>query len=236
MELEGFGASLVGRALYVYCNDNDAWIPWEFVSGTTYSCRILIAGSDTKHLRCIETEYAWTFVIRPLTPKDWSCIATIIRGMGGAGGSVLLAFDIGSPVCPPTFVQFMDTVLSEGRILLTRLWLGKNIEIPSIPDAIFFPLIHEDYDAIYDMLRRLPARANHGAWTPLPPADWMSIAKATAESGLGMVISDIGEATWQLFWHKVSDSRAEPSHTLVSRGFQMIRSGMALVEKNQTHH
>lgn len=228
MELEGFGASLVGRALYVYTSESDAWVPWEFISGTSYSCRILITSSES-HLRTLETGYAWTFVIRPVTPKDWSCIATIVRGMGQ---SVLLVFDSGAPAIPSTFVTFMDACIGEGKIVLTRVWVGQNIEIPTIPDAIFFPIIRE-HEHVYDMIRRLPARLGHGTWAPISPADWLTISKATAESGLGMVVSDIGETSWQLFWHKISDSRAEPSHVLVSRGFQAIRTGMALVEKNR---
>ena len=229
MELEGFGASLVGRALYVYAGEDDAWVPWEFISSTTYSCRILITGSD-KHLRTIETEYAWTVVVRPTGVKDWACIATIVRGMGQ---SVLLVFDIGAPVAPATFVAFMDACVAEGRIVLTRVWIGQNIEIPAIPDAIFFPLLRNGQDAVYDMIRRLPGRLGHGSWTPITPADWATITKATADSGLGIVVTDIGETSWQLFWHKLSDSRAEPSHVLVSRGFQAMRTGMALVEKNR---
>ena len=229
MELEGFGASLVGRALYVYSTESDAWVPWEFISSTTYSCRILITGLD-KHLRTMEAEYAWTFIVRPTGLKDWACIATIVRGMGQ---SVLLVFDIGTPPIPPTFVAFMDSCLAEGKVILTRVWIGQNIEIPTIPDAIFFPVLRDGHDAVYDMIRRLPGRGGHGSWAPISPADWLTISKATAESGLGMVVSDIGETSWQLFWHKVSDSRAEPSHVLVSRGFQALRTGMALVEKNR---
>ena len=228
MELEGFGASLVGRAIYVYANDKEAWIPWEFISGTSYSCRILVTGSDAQS-RAIESEHAWTFIVRPVSPKEWSCIATIVRGMGQ---SVLLTFDIGSPVPPASFITFMDSCVSEGRIILTRLWIGQNIEIPTIPDAIFFPVIRSDQEDMYNMIRRLPARSNHGVWVPMSSADWLSITAATAASGLGIVVSDVGEASWHLFWHKIADSRADPRHVLVTRGFQAIRTGMALVEKN----
>ena len=43
MELEGFGASLVGHVSWVIVeNERDVWLPWEFLTGATYQGRILM--------------------------------------------------------------------------------------------------------------------------------------------------------------------------------------------------
>lgn len=232
MELEGFGASLIGRAIYVFSDSEHAWIPWEFISGTAYTCRILITG-DGAGLRCVEAENTWTVVFRPTTAKDWSCIATIVRGMGP---SVLLAFDTHAPPAPPTFISFMDAIVAEGRLVLTRVWIGIHIEIPAIPDAVFCPVFKDAVrmQAFYELATRLPARSEHGSWHAMNSNDWNAMVKATTESDLGMVISDVGESGWSLFWHKLTDSRAEGHGVLVKRGFTWLRTGMALVEKHHT--
>jgi hypothetical protein len=233
MELEGFGASLVGRVLYVYADAASAWIPWEFVSGTAYSCRLLISG-DGPGLRCVEAENSWTAVFRPTCAKDWSCIATVIRGMSP---SVLLVFDTHAPPAPPAFISFMDSVVADGRTILTRIWIGQHIEIPAIPDAIFVPALHETEprksQEIYELFGRLPGRGSHGGWSGMNGNDWNALVKATGDSDLGMVFSDIGEHGWTLFWHKIGDSRAEGHGVMIKRGFTWLRTGMALVEKHQ---
>lgn len=234
MELEGFGASLVGRAVYVYADSVSAWIPWEFVSGTSYSCRILISGEGAG-LRCVEAENTWNAVFRPSSAKDWSCIATMIRGMGPA---VLIVFDTHAPPAPPAFISFMDAVLADGRIVLTRVWIGQHIEIPTIPDAVFVPVMHDARRAqdVFELFGRLPGRGAHQGWTGMTAHDWASLVKATTDSDLGMVMSDVGEQSWTLFWHKIGDSRAEGHGVMMKRGFNWLRTGMALVEKHQGAH
>ena len=230
MELEGFGASLLGRAIYVCANHDSAWIPLEFISGTPYSCKLLITGESPGH-RCIEAEHTWTAVFKPNQPKDWSVIATVLRGLGP---NILLVFDTHAPVAPPTFISYLDGIVLENRTTVTRIWIGEHIEIPVIPDAIFFPIVYDAKHAhdIFAMLKRLPGRGSHGPWFSIPEAEWPSIVKATQDSGLGMVVSDIGESSWSLFWHKLSDSRSENHAHMTKRGLTWLKTGLAILEKN----
>lgn len=230
MELEGFGASLIGRAIFVYANAEQAWIPWEFVSGTQYSCRILLTSENTT-LRCIEMENAWTFIIRPQSAKDWSCIATIIRGMGG---TVLLTFDSGCPRAPDSFMTFLDNLVQDPRIMLTRIWVGTTIEIPVVPDAIFFPTrLNDMCTKIYDIIRCLPARNDHDAWKPISLPEWNTLVDTTTASHLGVLVSDIGEKEWKLFWHKIEDSTPVSKTVLFQKGLDWLRTAMAIIEKNR---
>jgi len=230
MELEGLGCSLVGRALYCFCNESNMWIPWEFISGSPHVCRILVCGPGFETL---EVEHNWTFVVRPGnngSGKEWSCLATIIKGMSnglGVAGSILIVFAVGAPKAPPGFLTFMDSVLGEGRIMLTRIWLGEHIEIPTIPDAIFFP-VGADPRTMYDMIHRLPARGGHEGFGMT--GDWNLIVKATAEQGLGLVVSDIGETQWSLFWHKIADSDTETDNSRFRKGVHLIKLGTRIIE------
>lgn len=241
MELEGFGASLVGRTLYVNASYDDAWIPWEFISGVSYNCKLLITGEGPvqgpvqgpiQGLRTIEAEQNWTAIFRPVSAKDWSCIATVLRGMGP---NTLLVFDAYAPPVPSSFVSYMDGLLADGRTIFTRIWIGMHVEIPAIPDAIFFPVLHDAQHAqdTYALMSRLPSRSSHGPWSGMNANDWSAILNATKESGLGMVISDVGESGWSLFWHKRSDSRPESHALMTKRGLSWARTGFAIVERNQ---
>lgn len=228
MELEGFGASLVGRALYVVADSEHAWLPIEFISGTAYASRILITGEGAG-LRLLEAEHTWNAIFRP-SGREWSVIATMIRA---AGGPVLLTIDSYAPALPASFISFMDSILAEGRTL-TRVWVGTHIEIPAIPDAILFPPLHDPFraTAAYEMLRRLPGRGGHGAWAAMSTTEWGALVEATGKSDLGILISDIGEREWTLFWHKIADSVAEGHGVLMKRGLIWLRSGALLLERH----
>lgn len=232
MELEGFGASLVGRALYVYSDSAHAWIPWEFISGTAYSYKVLITG-DGPGLRCVETENSWNAVFKPVSNKDWSLMATVLRAMGP---TLLCVFDTHAPPAPPSFVSFIDAMLADGRTVLTRVWIGQHIEIPTIPDAVFVPVLRDAHTAqtVYELFGRLPARGTHQGWHGMAGGDWNALVKALTDSDLGMVMTDIGESSWSLFWHKIADSRAEGHGVLLKRGLAALRTGMAIVEKHSS--
>lgn len=231
MELEGFGASLVSHTIYVNAGHEVAWIPWEFISGVSYNCKLLITG-DGPGLRTIEAEHSWTAIFRPTSAKDWSCIATVLRGMGP---NILLVFDTHAPHVPASFVTYMDTMLADGRTSFTRIWVGEHVEIPAIPDAIFFPVLRDARHAqdTYALMSRLPSRGTHGTWSGMNTNDWSAVLKATQDSGLGMVISDVGESGWTLFWHKLSDSRPESHALMTKRGLAWARTGFTIVERNQ---
>jgi len=223
MELEGFGSSLVGRAILVHAAPDKTWIPWEFISATQYTCKILVCGDSGS----LEAETFWTVILRPKTSRDWSILATILRGYGG---TILLTFDSSAPKCPDSFLSFLDTLVDDGRTVCTRIWFGIGVEIPAIPDAVFFPpVVVADSARVYDLMKRLPARSNHGVWRPL--ADWSAVCSATVASDLGLMISDIDEPEWKVFWHKISDSVVGKPSDSVKRGITLSRLGLSLVER-----
>lgn len=226
MELEGLGCSLVGRAMYVFCNDKNRWIPWEFLRGTgshTYACTILVSGPGVDSL---ELDHDWTFVIRPGSGgKEWSCLATILKGIGSTS---LIVFGVGAPSAPAAFLTFMDNMYAENRHRLTRVWLGEHIEIPTIPDAIFFPP-GVAADTMYAMIHRLPGRSGHEGFH-IQNESWYSIVKATEEQGLGLVVTDVEEPRWSLFWHKLEDSDTDTTSGRLRKGLRLVQLGSALLE------
>jgi hypothetical protein len=234
MELEGFGASLVGRAIYVCTPPEKAWIPHEFISGTTYNCRICISGSP-KNIRLVDTADGWNAVFHPLASRDWSCIATMIQSMGP---HVLIVFDSYAPAAPASFITFLDNCISSGRVVLTRIWIGTHVEIPCIPDAILFPVFDGGSGAgaagateAYDMMRRLPGRGGHGAWAAPNLDEWSVLVKATADGHLGILISDIGEHSWSVFWHKVEDSYVATPGSNLQMAKILLGTGMKLLDR-----
>ena len=233
MELEGFGTSLLGKAIFVYAKPEEEWIPWEFISGNEYNCKILITAENST-FHCLEVENEWSVILRPTSPKDWSCLATILRGMGG---SILLAFDGVSPRAPDSFTRFLDTIVQDSKYTITRIWLGTNIDIPAVPDAVFFPVqIQSDTTKIYDMLRCLPSRNGHDSWKAMSLPDWNAIVETTISSNLGIAMSDVGEKEWNLFWHKLADSVTSPKPVLFQKGFTWLRTAMVVIEKNKDIH
>lgn len=226
MELSGFGASLVGRSLFVHASPGDAWIPWEFISGTQYAGKILITGTSTTIHR-VEAENLWTVIYRPSTTKDWSCLATIITGLGH---SVLLTFDSSCPKPPEAFLRFLDSTVTGGRIVLTRIWIGIGIELPLVPDAIFFPVLDANTQGeAYDLMCHLPGRGSHGPWKKLNDANWRSYCNALHNGELGFVLSDVEESEWTLAWHKISDSPVQQD--LRAQGLAWMKTGLLMLEK-----
>lgn len=196
MELEGFGVSLVGRSAWSYSGK----IPWEFLNSVHYATRILIRGSAGAAGAAAIMEGDWTCVWTPRQTKDWSYIATVLRG---SHGSCLVVFaDLDSHQVPNTFVGFLDSLQQ-----VSRIWLHK--EPPQwIPDAIFFApfAVGEDTGGVFEMLQGIPGRGGHGAWSNMSMEAWLAVVAATRDQGLGLVLSNIEEPSWTLMWHRPADS------------------------------
>lgn len=214
MELEGFGTSLTGYSLYIPCREHEAWIPWEFLSG--HISRVLVT-SDTPSIRLVEAENTWNAVFRPTTPKEWSCIATVVRNLVGP---TLLVFD-GSPSPPDAFLPSIEQCT-------TKIWIGNHASIPVIPDAIFFPVLRERITEAYNILTQLPGRNSHGAWKGMSASEWSLLITTTTGSELGIVVSDVGESEWVLFWHNPSDSL--DVELCKKRGISWLQTGVHMME------
>jgi hypothetical protein len=231
MELEGLGVPLHGRPLWVYSEPRHiqlgSGIPWEYIQEINYTMKLLIRG-PTAHNANIETD--WSCVWIPHSAHDWSCIATVIRSIGV--GSCLLVLDHVAHTAPASFWAYLDGMLKEGRTVLTRIWIHSDA--PAwIPDATFFPpLSNTDASLILPILHAMPARHNHGIWINMQTAQqWVDLLRDTGKQGLGIVLSDVQETQWTLFWHKPADSRPT-LEVLVQKGSQWINAGTRLL---QTH-
>jgi hypothetical protein len=210
MELEGLGVSLTGRAIWSY-SDPVSIIPWEFIQNINHTMKLLILSRQSA---CHAVERDWTCIWQPVSSRDWSCIATIVRSIP-PGGSCLIAFDECSDV-PQTFWAFLEGILRDGRVVVTRIWINTSAP-PWIPDAVFFPPPTSNgnnngnsNEPIKHILQALPARNGHGALHILD--DWNTLVQATSEQDLGIVVSDVEENRWTLLWWRPADSRGVPDH------------------------
>jgi len=116
MELEGFSASLQGSSIVVVVEkEEEAWIPWEFLSdGMT----ILICGKEIPSHRILRDSYPWNIIWSPTTSRDWSMIATILKA---TAGPLTVVLDIGGPIPPFAFTEFLET-----RSSLTKVQIAKK--------------------------------------------------------------------------------------------------------------
>jgi len=51
-----------------------------------------------------------------------------------------------------------------------------------------------------------------------------------AESGMSLLISDIGESAWTLFWYKRSDSIQVTESVAKTQALQLVKAAAALLE------
>jgi hypothetical protein len=107
------------------------------------------------------------------------------------------------------------------------------VEIPCIPDAILFHVFSGGAGATeaYDMMRRLPGRGGHGAWAAPNLDEWVVLVKATADGHLGIMISDVGEHSWSVFWHKVEDSYTGTPGSNMQMAKILLGTGMKLLDR-----
>ena len=124
---------------------------------------------------------------------------------------------------PPSFVTFLNNLTAEGRTVVTQVWLGHR---PPAADAMFFP----PGAAPYEVVEGVHARNGHVGFT-VPREQWATFVKVAAEADLGLVVSDIGEAHWSVFWHKIADSAASNPIAGWRRGIDLLRVATALLEK-----
>lgn len=224
MELEGLGVSFVGRTLWVYSGST---IPWEYINSINYSMRILVRGNGAL---ASAVEGDWTCVWSPQSNKDWSCIATLVRSVGV--GSCLMVFDHVTNPPPVTFWPYIESLIHDGKTVLTRVWIHP--ESPAwIPDAIFFPpVLDSEADTVLSILQSVPGRAGHGAWisTFHSQQEWLDVVVATRSQGLGLVLSDVEERSWTLFWHKPADSLLG-TDVLLRRGTAWAEAGLHLLKR-----
>lgn len=206
MELEGFGVSLVGRNTWIWVDTRthqSPVIPWEFLQ-SSFAVRMLVTERSLTRLRFAEAETEWTCVWSPITARDWSGIATILRSASQLGPA-LIVVDHVEP--PSSFLGFLDSLRKEGRSV-SFVWM--HTVALCIPDAVFAPpTVISRAAELQSVFTALSDRAGrHGRWFwNGADSDWEALVSATYEQGLGLVLTDIEETAWTLLWHRPSDSR-----------------------------
>ena len=189
-----------------------SFIPWEFLQDI--SCRVLLQGEGgssrpdrlggssrpdrlggSSALSVLES---WTYCITPLTAKDWSCVATILKA-SSADRPVLVAWSDDVAISS-AFVRFLEATP------LTRVMMGYDgITPPLIPDAVLFS---KDSSSIRGICERLPARLGHGGCA-LPSADaWAELLATVTRSDLSLLVTDVEDKAWTLYWYKPEDSKS----------------------------
>jgi hypothetical protein len=208
MEIEGFGSPLTGHTVWIV---RDAWIPWEFIPQTP--CRMLLTGSAAT------TVYGepWTYILYPTTQKDWSCAATILKAFGS--GVVAWTSDL---IIPPSFLRFLESGT------YTRIMMGYTTEPPLFPDAIFFPHSKTPDPLVLSICKAMPSRKGHAGYTV--HSQWDDIVTMVGDSGMSLLITDVEETKWTLFWYKRSDSTQLTETTGKAQALQLIKAATSLLE------
>jgi len=137
---------------------------------------------------------AWTYCITPTNAKDWSCIATILKALV-VDRAVVVAWE-DEVAMTPAAVRFLES------LPLTRVMMGYRTGVPPLlPDAILFS---NDTTTARSLCERLPSRK--GACV-LPPADaWTELLRTLAQSHLSLLVTDVEDAAWTLYWYNPEDS------------------------------
>lgn len=189
MEVQGFGGNLTGKTIWVH---QQSWVPWEFLHGIT--CRVLLQGSEPSLVGFVDP---WHYTMTPKTAKDWSCIATVLKALSTSSGSVLVAWD-STLVVPPTFIRFVES------LPVTRLMMSGAESPPLFPDALFFSADTADVKSICE---HMPSRGGHGPYVAPAVESWNELVRTLGSSGMSLMLTDVGETAWTLFWYKREDSQ-----------------------------
>lgn len=211
MELEGFSASLQGSSIVVLVEkEEEAWIPWEFLSeGMT----MLICGKEIPSYRIVRDSYSWNIVWTPTTSRDWSMIATILKA---TVGPLTLVLDLGSPIPPFAFTEFLET-----RSSLTKIQIAKKGTLGAFgtPRVVIWSS-GISLEQRMEFLRSVQCKETEAAV--------VAAVTAATDSNVQVMACDQGGG-WKLYWIRPGDS-----WSLVKELGKMakcsLRTGMQLLE------
>jgi hypothetical protein len=160
----------------------------------------------------------WTYILYPTSPKDWSCAATILKAFGS--GLVAWTSDL---VVPPAFLRFVE---SESY---TKVMMGYITEPPMFPDAVFFPYCKTADPLVLSICKAMPPRKGHGAYTI--HTQWEDVVAMLADSGMSLVITDVEEKDWTLFWVKRSDSAQVTEAAAKAQALHLVKAAALLLDR-----
>jgi hypothetical protein len=210
MELEGFNTSLQGTTVAIVVDrEEEVWIPWECLvqEGMT----ILLCGKEGRSHKVLQHSYSWNIVWSPTTSKEWSMLATVLKAMTGP---ILLVLDLGAPIPPFAFTEFLETLP-----MLTKIQIatpGTSLGVFGHPSSIFWS-DGVSLESRMESIRTVSVEAVTVATT------------AVKDSKVQLLASNL-EGSWKLYWIRSADSWA-----LVKRLDESarcsLRTGMLLLEK-----
>jgi len=211
MELEGFSASLQGSSIVIMVEtEEEAWVPWEFLSdGMT----ILLCGKEILSHRMVRDSYPWNIIWSPTTSRDWSMIATILKA---TAGPLTLVIDLGGPIPPFAFTEFLDS-----RPSLTKVQIAKKGTLGAFgtPRAVIWSS-RVSLGQRMEFLRSVQCKETESAV--------VAAVTAATDSNVQVMACDQGGG-WKLYWIRPGDS-----WSLVKELGKMakcsLRTGMQLLE------
>jgi hypothetical protein len=106
--------------------------------------------------------------------------------------------------------------------------MGYTVEPPLFPDAVFFPYCKIADPLVLSICKAMPSRKGHGAYTV--HTQWEDVITMLADSGMSLVISDIEEKAWTLFWVKRSDSAQVTEAAAKTQALHLIKAAASLLD------
>jgi len=210
MELEGFSASLQGTTVVLVEREEDAWIPWECLpEGMT----VLLCGKEVRTHRMVRDSASWSLIWSPTSSREWSLLATVLK----AAGSVTLVMDLGAPVPPFAFTEFIETLPLVTKVQIT--YVGSLLGMFGAPNTV----IWSDSISVTARMEVLQTfRYKEGE------AAVAAAVTAAKESQVQLMASQV-EGTWKLYWIRPGDSWSLVKRLgETARG--LLRTGMVLLD------
>ena len=100
----------------------------------------------------------------------------------------------------PAAVRFLES------LPLTRLMMGyASGSPPMLPDAILFSM-DASMTAVRSLCERLPPRKGPCASSPMDA--WSELFSTLTQSNLSLMVTDVEDKAWTLYWMKQEDSNA----------------------------
>lgn len=210
MELEGFSASLKGTTLVLVEREEDAWIPWECLpEGMT----VLLCGKEVRTHRLVRDSVSWSLIWSPTSSREWSLLATVLK----AAGPVTLVMDLGAPIPPFAFTEFIETLPSVTKVQIT--YVGSSLGMFGAPNTVIWS-DSISVTARMEVLQTLRYKEGEAAVA--------AAVTAAKESQVQLMASQV-EGSWKLYWIRPGDSWSLVKRLgETARG--LLRTGMVLLD------
>ena len=210
MELEGFNTSLQGTTVAIVVDrEEEVWIPWECL--VQEGIHILLCGKESRSHKVLQYSYSWNLVWSPTTSKEWSMLATVLKAMTGP---IMLVLDLGAPIPPFAFTEFLDTLP-----MLTKIQIatpGTSLGVFGHPTSIFWS-DGVSLESRMEAIRTVSLEAVTAATT------------AVKDSKVQLLASNL-EGSWKLYWIRSADSWALVKR-LGETAKGLLHTGLLLLEK-----